>query len=154
MSTCLVCLTIKLLIHTVSTAWFSVISFLYMQVDLISPRTTAQNLVWTCLNKVVEPMLNCWPVNKLRDIALKNIMKHIYYEDEISKYICVCPINKVYSWNIGVFWVADLTKNRGTFCYYLTRPSFWQMQNFLFGPRHMLNLPDLVNSIISTIIFD
>jgi len=64
------------------------------KVDLIYPRTTAQNLVWTCLNKVVEPMLNCWPVNKLRDIALKNIMKHIYYEDEISKYICVCPINK------------------------------------------------------------
>jgi len=45
-----------------------------MQVDLISPRTTAQNLVWTCLNKVVEPMLNFWPVNKLRDIALKNII--------------------------------------------------------------------------------
>ncbi|KAK8455497.1 hypothetical protein SEVIR_4G125700v4 [Setaria viridis] len=64
------------------------------KVDLIYPRTMAQNLVWTCLNKVVEPMLNCWPVNKLRHIALKNIIKHIYYEDEISKYICVCPINK------------------------------------------------------------
>ncbi|KAK8455496.1 hypothetical protein SEVIR_4G125700v4 [Setaria viridis] len=65
------------------------------KVDLIYPRTMAQNLVWTCLNKVVEPMLNCWPVNKLRHIALKNIIKHIYYEDEISKYICVCPINKI-----------------------------------------------------------
>ncbi|KAF8690424.1 hypothetical protein HU200_040776 [Digitaria exilis] len=64
------------------------------KVDLIYPRTITQNLVWNCLNKIVEPMLNFWPVNKLRDIALKNIMKHIYYEDEISKYICVCPINK------------------------------------------------------------
>ncbi|KAF8760459.1 hypothetical protein HU200_010081 [Digitaria exilis] len=64
------------------------------EVDLIYPRTMAQNLVWTCLNKIVEPILNIWPVNKLRDIALKNIMKHIYYEDEISRYICVCPINK------------------------------------------------------------
>ncbi|KAG0523122.1 hypothetical protein BDA96_07G096800 [Sorghum bicolor] len=64
------------------------------KVDLIYPRTMAQNLVWTCLNKVIEPMLNCWPVNKLRDIALKNIMKHIHYEDETSKYICTCPINK------------------------------------------------------------
>jgi hypothetical protein len=36
----------------------------------------------------------------------------------------------------------------------MTRPSFQIMQNFLFGPGHMLNLPDLVNSIISTIIFE
>jgi achilleol B synthase len=55
----------------------------------------AQNLVWTFLNKVIEPMLNWWPVNKLRDIALQNIMEHIHYEDETSKYICICPINKV-----------------------------------------------------------
>jgi achilleol B synthase len=69
--------------------------FFCIQVDLIYPRAMAQNLVWTCLNKVIEPMLNCWPVNKLRDIALKNIMEHIHYEDETSKYICTCPINKV-----------------------------------------------------------
>ena len=55
----------------------------------------AQNLVWTCLNKVIEPLLNWWPVNKIRDVALKNIMEHIHYEDETSKYICICPINKV-----------------------------------------------------------
>ncbi|OQU80185.1 hypothetical protein SORBI_3007G090472 [Sorghum bicolor] len=64
------------------------------KVDLIYPRTMAQNLVWTFLNKVIEPMLNWWPVNKLRDIALQNIMEHIHYEDETSKYICICPINK------------------------------------------------------------
>lgn len=64
------------------------------KVDLIYPRTMAQNFLWTCLNRVVEPVLNCWPVNKLRNMALKKIMEHIYYEDKTSKYICVCPINK------------------------------------------------------------
>lgn len=74
------------------------------------PRTKAQNLVWTCLNKIVEPILNFWLVNKLRDIALKNIMKHIYYEDEISKYICVCPINKV----ISIKHLSDLSADHTT----------------------------------------
>ncbi|KAJ1270213.1 hypothetical protein BS78_06G036700 [Paspalum vaginatum] len=75
------------------------------KVDLIYPRTMAQNFVWACLNRVVEPMLNCWPVNKLRDVALRNIMKHIYYEDEISKHICVCPINK--AMNMICCWAED-----------------------------------------------
>ncbi|VAI73573.1 unnamed protein product [Triticum turgidum subsp. durum] len=62
--------------------------------DLRYPRSLLQNVIWTCLNKFVEPVLNCWPINKLRDTALKNLMKHIHYEDESTKYIGVCPINK------------------------------------------------------------
>jgi hypothetical protein len=31
----------------------------------------------------------------LRDTALKNIMKHIHYEDESTRYLCICPVNKV-----------------------------------------------------------
>uniref|UniRef100_A0ACD5ZMJ7 Uncharacterized protein n=1 Tax=Avena sativa TaxID=4498 RepID=A0ACD5ZMJ7_AVESA len=62
--------------------------------DLRYPRSLLQNVMWTCLNKFVEPVLSCWPVNKLRDRALKNLMKHIHYEDENTKYIGLCPITK------------------------------------------------------------
>jgi achilleol B synthase len=40
-------------------------------------------------------MLNCWPLNKLRERALGNLMEHIHYEDETTKYICIGPVNKV-----------------------------------------------------------
>jgi achilleol B synthase len=40
-------------------------------------------------------MLNCWPVNKLREKALDNLMEHIHYQEETTKYICICPIDKV-----------------------------------------------------------
>lgn len=81
----------------------------------------AQNLVWTSLNKVIEPMLKWWPVNKLRGIALKNIMEQIYYEDETSKYICVCPINKVIRINAGVLFCLLFTKGSNFIFYYVSK---------------------------------
>jgi achilleol B synthase len=65
--------------------------------DLLYPRSLVQNAAWTCVNKILEPVLNCWPVNKLRDTALRNIMKHIHYEDESTNYLCICPVNKFYA---------------------------------------------------------
>ncbi|AQK58449.1 Camelliol C synthase [Zea mays] len=62
--------------------------------DLLYPRTFVQNVIWTCVNKIVEPLLNLWPAKMLRDTALKNIMNHIHYEDESTRYLCVCPVNK------------------------------------------------------------
>jgi achilleol B synthase len=50
----------------------------------------------------VEPLLNCWPANKLRERALSNIMKHIHYDDEATKYVNICPINKVKSFVMQV----------------------------------------------------
>jgi hypothetical protein len=47
------------------------------------------------LNKFVEPMSNWWPITKLRERAMKNLMEHIHYEDENSNYVGLCPINKV-----------------------------------------------------------
>uniref|UniRef100_A0A453RGF1 Terpene cyclase/mutase family member n=1 Tax=Aegilops tauschii subsp. strangulata TaxID=200361 RepID=A0A453RGF1_AEGTS len=73
--------------------------------DLRYPRSLLQNVIWTCLNKFVEPVLNCWPINKLRDTALKNLMKHIHYEDESTKYIGVCPINKAL--DMICCWIED-----------------------------------------------
>jgi achilleol B synthase len=66
-----------------------------MQEDLRHPHSLVQNFVWTCINKIVEPALNCWPFNKLRDVALKNVMKHVHYSDESTKYMGICPISKV-----------------------------------------------------------
>ncbi|VAI68040.1 unnamed protein product [Triticum turgidum subsp. durum] len=73
--------------------------------DLRYPRSLLQHVIWTCLTKFVEPMLNCWPVNKLRDKALKNLMKHIHYEDESTKYLGICPINKAL--NMICCWIDD-----------------------------------------------
>ncbi|OQU77013.1 hypothetical protein SORBI_3010G253500 [Sorghum bicolor] len=73
--------------------------------DLLYPRSQVQNIIFTCLNKFVEPMLNCWPINKLRERALHNLMEHIHYEDETTKYICLCPVNKVL--NMICCWVEN-----------------------------------------------
>lgn len=68
---------------------------LLVQEDLRYPCSWIQDIVWTYLNKYVDPMFNVWTFNKLREISLRNLMKHIYYEDENTKYIGLCPINKV-----------------------------------------------------------
>ncbi|XP_006656974.1 achilleol B synthase-like [Oryza brachyantha] len=73
--------------------------------DLRYPRSFIQNIVWTCLNKVVEPVLNVWPVNKLRGAALETLMKHIRYEDESTNYINLCPIIK--GLNMICCWVDN-----------------------------------------------
>ena len=77
--------------------WLCLISiFFYMlQEDLHYPRSKLQNAIWASVNMFVEPILNCWPLNMLRERALKNLMDHIHYEDESTKYIGICPINKV-----------------------------------------------------------
>uniref|UniRef100_A0A0D3GGR7 Terpene cyclase/mutase family member n=1 Tax=Oryza barthii TaxID=65489 RepID=A0A0D3GGR7_9ORYZ len=62
--------------------------------DLRYPRSFVQNVIWTGLNKVVEPILSLWPFNTLGHAALNNLLKHIRYEDESTKYIGICPINK------------------------------------------------------------
>uniref|UniRef100_A0A0E0DNK7 Squalene cyclase C-terminal domain-containing protein n=1 Tax=Oryza meridionalis TaxID=40149 RepID=A0A0E0DNK7_9ORYZ len=70
--------------------------------DLRYPRSFVQNVIWTCLNKIVEPILNLWPLNNLKHVALNNLMKHIRYEDVCTKYIGLCPINKVIRWHEGI----------------------------------------------------
>lgn len=73
--------------------------------DLLYPRSMAQNIIFSCLNKFVEPILNRWPVSKLRERALTNIMKHIHYDDEETKYVNICPINKAL--NMICCWSED-----------------------------------------------
>ncbi|XP_021317414.1 achilleol B synthase isoform X3 [Sorghum bicolor] len=73
--------------------------------DLLYPRSFVQNVIWTSVNKIVEPLLNFWPAKMLRDTALKKIMKHIHYEDESTRYLCICPVNKAL--NMICCWVEN-----------------------------------------------
>ncbi|TKW38063.1 hypothetical protein SEVIR_1G089650v4 [Setaria viridis] len=73
--------------------------------DLLCPRTELQSAVWTSLYWCVEPVLSSWPVNKLREKALDNLMEHIHYEDENTQYVCICSVSKAL--NMVCCWVED-----------------------------------------------
>ncbi|KAJ1276758.1 hypothetical protein BS78_05G239300 [Paspalum vaginatum] len=53
----------------------------------------------------VEPMLNIWPMNKVREKALRHILEHIHYEDETTQYIGLCPVTKAL--NMICCWVEN-----------------------------------------------
>ncbi|CAH8267484.1 unnamed protein product [Arabidopsis lyrata] len=71
--------------------------------DLYYPHPKIQDVLWSCLNKFGEPLLERWPLNKLRSRALQTVMQHIQYEDQNSHYICIGPVNKVL--NLLCCWV-------------------------------------------------
>ncbi|KAJ8768252.1 hypothetical protein K2173_021192 [Erythroxylum novogranatense] len=73
--------------------------------DLYYPHPLVQDLLWAFLDKAVEPVLMRWPGKKLREKALHNVMEHIHYEDENTRYICIGPVNKVL--NMLCCWVED-----------------------------------------------
>lgn len=62
--------------------------------DLYYPHTRLQILLWDSLYIFSEPLLNCWPFNKLREKALKVTMDLIHYEDESSQYITIGCVEK------------------------------------------------------------
>ncbi|XP_062008871.1 beta-amyrin synthase-like [Rosa rugosa] len=57
--------------------------------DNYYPHGKFQCLMWDTLNTVYEPLLSCWPFNKLREKALQETIEHIHYEDENSRYITI-----------------------------------------------------------------
>lgn len=65
--------------------------------DLRRPQSKVQRTIFYCLNKFVEPVLSCWPTNKLRERALSKLMEHIHYNDETTEYITLCPVDKALS---------------------------------------------------------
>ncbi|KAH9770910.1 cycloartenol synthase [Citrus sinensis] len=73
--------------------------------DLYYPHPLIQDVLWATLDKVVEPLLMHWPGKKLREKALRNAIKHIHYEDENTRYLCIGPVNKVL--NMLCCWVED-----------------------------------------------
>ncbi|KAL6644329.1 hypothetical protein ACP70R_015937 [Stipagrostis hirtigluma subsp. patula] len=61
----------------------------------------------TCLNTFMEPMLNRWPLNKLRQRALSHVMEHVHYEDETTRYVGLCPVTKMTALNMICCWVEN-----------------------------------------------
>ncbi|KAK4588774.1 hypothetical protein RGQ29_019684 [Quercus rubra] len=74
--------------------------------DLYYPHPWLQDLLWDSLYVLAEPLLTRWPLNKLvREKALQVTMKHIHYEDEISRYITVRVVEKAIC--MLACWVED-----------------------------------------------
>ncbi|WCJ34666.1 Cycloartenol synthase [Euphorbia peplus] len=73
--------------------------------DLYYPHPMVQDVLWTALDKLVEPILTHWPGKKLREKALQTAIQHIHYEDENTRYVCIGPVNKVL--NMLCCWVDD-----------------------------------------------
>nr|KJB83338.1 hypothetical protein B456_013G241900 [Gossypium raimondii] len=79
--------------------------YLCAKEDLYYPHPIIQDVLWECLEKVVEPALKKWPLSKLRKKALHTVMQHIHYEDESTNYICIGPVSKML--NMVCCWVED-----------------------------------------------
>ncbi|XP_030971196.1 beta-amyrin synthase-like isoform X3 [Quercus lobata] len=79
---------------------------LYAKEDLYYPHPWIQDMLWDSLYILTEPLLTRWPFNKLvREKALQVTMKHIHYEDEISRYITIGVVEKVIC--MLACWVED-----------------------------------------------
>lgn len=77
--------------------------------DLYYPHPLIQDVLWATLHKAVEPALMHWPGSLLREKALATVLKHVHYEDENTRYICIGPVNKVL--NMLCCWVEDPNSN-------------------------------------------
>ncbi|KAJ9549995.1 hypothetical protein OSB04_022538 [Centaurea solstitialis] len=73
--------------------------------DLYYPHPILQDVMWDSLYIFAEPLLTCWPFNKLREKALKTTMNHIHYEDENSRYITIGAVEKALC--MLACWVED-----------------------------------------------
>nr|AJR21210.1 cucurbitadienol synthase 2 [Citrullus colocynthis] len=73
--------------------------------DLYYPHPKMQDILWGSIYHLYEPLFTRWPGKRLREKALQMAMKHIHYEDENSRYICLGPVNKVL--NMLCCWVED-----------------------------------------------
>ncbi|GAQ81630.1 cycloartenol synthase [Klebsormidium nitens] len=62
--------------------------------DLYYPHPLLQDVLWATLHKGVEPLLNHTPLHALREKACAEVMKHVHYEDENTRYIDIGPVNK------------------------------------------------------------
>ncbi|KAG5611193.1 hypothetical protein H5410_022474 [Solanum commersonii] len=83
--------------------------------DLYYPHPLLQDILWTSLDKLIEPLFMHWPGKKLREKALSTVMDHIHYEDENTLYICLGPVNKGYngsqSWDTSFAIQAIISTN-------------------------------------------
>ncbi|KAL6888522.1 hypothetical protein ACP4OV_009548 [Aristida adscensionis] len=73
--------------------------------DLYYPHPFVQDVLWSTIHKFIEPIMLHWSGSKLRKKALDNVMQHVHYEDENTRYICLGAVNKVL--NMLACWIED-----------------------------------------------
>ncbi|XP_057768199.1 lupeol synthase-like [Salvia miltiorrhiza] len=73
--------------------------------DLYYPHPFVQDMLWGFLHHVAEPLLQRWPLSKLREKALGIAIEHVHYEDYISRYLCIGCVEKVLC--MLACWVED-----------------------------------------------
>lgn len=63
--------------------------------DLYYPHPMVQDALWWTLYQAEALLLPGRPLAFLRNKALRETLKHITYEDENTRYVCIGPVNKV-----------------------------------------------------------
>ncbi|XP_039065044.1 beta-amyrin synthase-like [Hibiscus syriacus] len=104
--------------------------------DMYLPYPTVQILLWDTLYYIAEPILNCWPFNKLREKALQIAMKVVHYEDENTRYITQGSTQKVL--HMMACWAEDPNPTTNLLQFHLARvPDFlWLAED---GMKMQLN---------------
>ncbi|GMH42745.1 hypothetical protein BSKO_10664 [Bryopsis sp. KO-2023] len=69
--------------------------------DLYYPHPWIQDAVWLALHKAERFLQGSW----LRKKAMAEVIDHIHYEDENTRYVCIGPVNKVI--NMLATWLED-----------------------------------------------
>jgi cycloartenol synthase len=69
--------------------------------DLYYPHPKVQDVLWWALSRVDKYLLG----SRLREKALAEVMRHIHYEDENTRYVCIGPVNKAL--NMLACWAED-----------------------------------------------
>ncbi|KAI8001058.1 Dammarenediol II synthase [Camellia lanceoleosa] len=62
--------------------------------DLYYHHTFIQDLLWDGLHYLSEPIMNCWPFNKIRERAIRKTVKYMHYGAESSRYITIGCVEK------------------------------------------------------------
>ncbi|XP_047949842.1 lupeol synthase-like [Salvia hispanica] len=73
--------------------------------DLYYPHPLVQDMLWGFLHHLAEPVLQRWPFSKLREKAMGLAMKHIHYEDNNTRYLCIGNVEKALC--LLACWVED-----------------------------------------------
>ncbi|XP_058212109.1 dammarenediol II synthase-like [Rhododendron vialii] len=89
--------------------------------DLYYPHVFIQDVLWDCLHYLGEPLMNCWPFNKIRKRALEKALKHMQYSGENSRYITTGAVEK--SLQMMCWWAED--PNGDEFKNHLARVPDW-----------------------------
>ncbi|KAL4388780.1 hypothetical protein GQ457_09G003800 [Hibiscus cannabinus] len=104
--------------------------------DMYLPYPMVQILLWDTLYYITEPILNCWPFNKLREKALQIAMKVVHYEDENTRYLTQGSTQKVL--HMMACWAEDPNPTSNSLQFHLARiPDFlWLAED---GMKMQLN---------------